>query len=128
MHKLLAGLALMAALSAPAFAQMEVKEIKVDQSKGTAKTRFQVQMVNPGTEVVHLSRVVLRVREKPSVEWRTLNIFSVDAAVDPKKSLNLSYKVKPDHGKVDPALSQKTFQVQAVADGAVGPLVIYTHP
>ena len=130
MKKLLSLIVFGTLLSLPAFAQMEVKQIKVDQDKGWQKTSFEIQMMNPGDEIVYPSRIVLNIRETGESSWRTLKEWQISNAVAPGKSLKLKYQVKASGGadSLDPALKLKHFEVQAVVDGMESPLTTVEKP
>ena len=77
-------------LTAPAFAQMEVKQINVNQDNGWKKTVVQVKLYNPTSEHAHPGNVELMIRESiEASSWRTLKVWGVYDTMDPGTWLTL---------------------------------------
>lgn len=108
----------LAAISAaPAYAQMEVKPIRVHMDPAPQKISIEVEIKNPTTKNVHPKLVALLIRETNSTPWRTLQSWKVPGVVKPGKSMTFVYHPKPVGGKTDPGLKAHAFQVRAKVNG-----------
>ena len=111
--------AAVAALALPALAEVQVKEILINQVSPKAEsTNIRVNLANTGNQAARVSSVDLQVRSSDSDSWQTIKTFDNKnyLKIMPHKRLALDYL--PARGvAVNPTILQPDFQVRAVVNG-----------
>ncbi len=111
--------AAVAALALPALAEVQVKEILINQVSPKAEsTNIRVNLANTGNQAARVSSVDLQVRSSDSDSWQTIKTFDNKnyLKIMPHKRLALDYL--PARGEaVNPTILQPEFQVRAVVNG-----------
>ncbi len=111
--------AAVAALALPALAEVQVKDILINQVSPKAEsTNIRVNLHNNGHKAVRVSSVQLQVRATDGDSWQTIKSFNNKnyLKIMPYKNLALDYL--PARGEsVHPTILQPEFQVRAVVNG-----------
>ena len=119
MKKFLVLGAALAALTLPALAEVQVKEILINQVSPKAEsTNIRVNLHNMGTQPARISSVDLQVRSNEGDSWQTIKSFNNRnyLKIMPHKNLALDYL--PARGEsVNLTILQPEFQVRAVVNG-----------
>ncbi|MBS2040397.1 hypothetical protein JST97_35745 [bacterium] len=118
MKKFLAIGAALAALTLPALADVQVRDILINQAAPKAEaTNIRVDLANTGASPARISSVSLQVRDNASDSWQTIKTFNNAnyLKIMPHKHLALDYL--PARGEaVNPIILQPQFQVRAVVN------------
>lgn len=111
--------AAVAALALPALADVQVKDILINQVSPKAEsTNIRVNLHNNGVTPARISSVDLQVRAHDGESWQTIKSFDNKnyLKIMPHKNLALDYL--PARGEsVNPTILQPEFQVRALVNG-----------
>jgi len=121
MKKLFAAATLtLACFAAPAFADVKVDQILVNQGAPTMEgTNIRIRMNNDSAMAERLSQVSLEVRENANAPWRTLKTWDRNMQVGAGKNLALDFLPLAE-GHLDSALTGPAYELRAVLTGPHG--------
>ena len=124
MNNLIAAATLLTAiLAAPAFADVSVRDIVINQSAKTAAgTNIRVVM-DAADQNEQISGVDLQVRENASSEWHTLKSWDKPMRILAGDKLALDYLPLSEDKPLDPALTMDSFELRATIHGPSGDVV-----
>lgn len=115
-------------LGLPAFAEVKVEQIVVNQSAPTPTgTNLRVNLLNDGTMSESPKVVELQVREDADTPWRMIKVWDLTEAQSrmlPGGRLALDYFPAQ---MMDTALQGNHFELKAIVSGMTGPLTSFEH-
>ena len=123
MNKLFAALPLLGILcwQAPAFADVRVEQILVNQAAPTAEcTNIRVNLNNDGPDGRHISRVDLQARENSSSEWKTVKTWDrPNMRMEARNRLSLDFLPLADQ-HLDSTLAADHYELRALVTDRTG--------
>lgn len=113
----LTALALAGSLFSPAFAEVVIRDIVINQSAPTPEnTNIRVNLQNTGRRLEKPTHVELQVRSDDGAPWQTVKTWRNHLTMLSGKRLALDYL--PAMGtNLHPSLQQQNFQVRALVHG-----------
>ncbi len=116
--------------TAPAFADVKIEQIVVNQSAPTPEgTNLRVNLYNDGGAVETPRMVELQVREDADTPWRVVKVWELtdsQSRMMPGGRLALDYFPAPMQS-MDSALEGDHYELKAIVNGASGPLTSFEH-